>query len=177
MINSARNKIMKDSSYVYSQSNKLNNIKVKRVDIKALINSDSLDFNHLEKPILKSEKIKKVRRKIFQKEIIQKKKNIKTTNQSNIDNIYDNDDYYSFPLYNHSQLVYLKGKKKKSCLFKICKNNNIIDNDTSKVLSILDLSESIPMLYNNQDDEKLSNFALMERATKLIKPVFKTKLH
>ena len=33
------------------------------------------------------------------------------------------------------------------------------------------------MLYNNQDDEKLSNFALMERATKLIKPVFKTKLH
>ena len=177
MINSARNKIMKDSSYVYSQSNKINNIKVKRVDIKALINSDSLDFNHLEKPILKSEKIKKVRRKIFQKEIIQKKKNIKTTNQSNIDNIYDNDDYYSFPLYNHSQLVYLKGKKKKSCLFKICKNNNIIDNDTSKVLSILDLSESIPMLYNNQDDEKLSNFALMERATKLIKPVFKTKLH
>ena len=177
MINSARNKIMKDSSYVYSQSNKLNNIKVKRVDIKALINSDSLDFNHLEKPILKSEKIKKVRRKIFKKEIIQKKKNIKTTNQSNIDNIYDNDDYYSFPLYNHSQLVYLKGKKKKSCLFKICKNNNIIDNDTSKVLSILDLSESIPMLYNNQDDEKLSNFALMERATKLIKPVFKTKLH
>ena len=175
MINSARNKIMKDSSYVYSQSNKLNNIKVKRVDIKALINSDSLDFNHLEKPILKSEKIKKG--KIFQKEIIQKKENIKTTNQSNIDNIYDNDDYYSFPLYNHSQLVYLKGKKKKSCLFKICKNNNIIDNDTSKVLSILDLSESIPMLYNNQDDEKLSNFALMERATKLIKPVFKTKLH
>ena len=175
MINTARNKIMKDSSYVYSQSNKINNIKVKRVDIKALINSDSLDLNHLEKPISKSEKIKKG--KIFQKEIIQKKENIKTTNQSNIDNTYDNDDYYSFPLYNHSQVVYLKGKKKKSCLFKICKNNNIIDNDTSKVLSILDLSETIPMLYNNQDDEKLSNFALMERATNLIKPVFKTKLH
>ena len=175
MINTARNKIMKDSSYVYSQSNKINNIKVKRVDIKALINSDSLDLNHLEKPISKSEKIKKG--KIFQKEIIQKKENIKTTNQSNIDNIYDNDDYYSFQLYNNSQVVYLKKKKKKSCLFKICKNNNIIDNDTSKVLSILDLSETIPMLYNNQDDEKLSNFALMERATKLIKPVFKTKLH
>lgn len=89
---------MKDVNYIYFQFNKLNNLKLKKVDIGSLINSESLDFNLLQNQISKSEEKKKIRRKL----IFLKKGNHKTENKSI--NILDYDKYYSTPSYNHIQL-------------------------------------------------------------------------
>ena len=48
-----------------------------------------------------------------------------------------------------------------------------MDKYTYNVINKLDLTESVPILYNNKDDQDLRDFALMERVKKLRKPYFK----
>jgi hypothetical protein len=81
-------------------------------------------------------------------------------------------DYYT-PKCNHNQIIYLQGKNNRTYLYKVIKNKMEMDKYTYNVINKLDLTESVPILYNNKDDQDLRDFALMERVKKLRKPYFK----
>ena len=48
-----------------------------------------------------------------------------------------------------------------------------MDKYTYNVINKLDLTNSIPILFNDDDEKRLDDFALMEKVKQLRKPLFK----
>ena len=173
--NLSRNKIIRDSSYVFLESIKSPEQKDNEINLKYLMNAQNNNNEFFPTQIKQNTKAKKnIIRKLYKKKIIDKENENNSKSDDEFENLYEqNDSELYTPKINHKQIVYLQGKNNRTYLYKVIKNKIDMDKDTYNVINKLDLTQSVPVLYNNKDDQDLSDFALMERVKKLRKPKFK----
>ena len=108
----------------------------------------------------------------------QKEKNENINNKKKDDDEYEflyeeHDQEYYRPKFNHNQVVYLQGRNNRTYLYKSLKNKMDMDKYTYNVINKLDLTNSIPILFNDDDEKRLDDFALMEKVKQFRKPLFK----
>jgi hypothetical protein len=171
----SRNKIIRDASYVFTESKKNPEQRDSYVNLRNLMNveNDNEEFFPTQIKQVKKPRINLIRKKSYKNKIIEEENNHLNTD-NDVEYLYEkpDSDYYT-PKCNHNQIIYLQGKNNRTYLYKVIKNKMEMDKYTYNVINKLDLTESVPILYNNKDDQDLRDFALMERVKKLRKPYFK----
>jgi hypothetical protein len=165
-----RNKILNDASYVFTESNKQRDENDNKLNLRYYLNpSPSQDLFPTQ--ISQPQKLKK-------NVLKQKEKNENINNKKKDDDEYEylyeeHDQEYYRPKFNHNQVVYLQGRNNRTYLYKSLKNKMDMDKYTYNVINKLDLTNSIPILFNDDDEKRLDDFALMEKVKQFRKPLFK----
>ena len=166
----SRNKILNDASYIFTESNKQSNENDNKLNLRYYLNpnpSQELFPTQISQP-------QKLKKKILKQKEINENQNNKNNEDDEYEYLYEvHDQEYYKPKFNHNQIIYLQGKNNQTYLYKLLKNKMDMDKYTYNVINKLDLTNSIPILYNDDDEKRLDDFALMERIKQLRKPLFK----
>ena len=166
----SRNKILNDASYIFTESNKQSNENDNKLNLRYYLNpnpSQELFPTQISQP-------QKLKKKILKQKEINENQNNKNKEDDEYEYLYEvHDQEYYKPKFNHNQIIYLQGKNNQTYLYKLLKNKMDMDKYTYNVINKLDLTNSIPILYNDDDEKRLDDFALMERMKNLRKPLFK----
>ena len=166
----SRNKILNDASYIFTESNKQSNENDNKLNLRYYLNpnpSKELFPTQISQP-------QKLKKKILKQKEINENQNNKNKEDDEYEYLYEvHDQEYYKPKFNHNQIIYLQGKNNQTYLYKLLKNKMDMDKYTYNVINKLDLTNSIPILYNDDDEKRLDDFALMERMKNLRKPLFK----
>ena len=163
----SRNKILNDASYIFTESNKQSNENDNKLNLRYYLNpnpSQELFPTQISQP-------QKLKKKILKQKEINENQNNKNKEDDEYEYLYEvHDQEYYKPKFNHNQIIYLQGKNNQTYLYKLLKNKMDMDKYTYNVINKLDLTNSIPILYNDDDEKRLDDFALMERMKNLRKP-------
>ena len=166
----SRNKILNDASYIFTESNKQSNENDNKLNLRYYLNpnpSQELFPTQISQP-------QKLKKKILKQKEINENQNNKNKEDDEYEYLYEvHDQEYYKPKFNHDQIIYLQGKNNQTYLYKLLKNKMDMDKYTYNVINKLDLTNSIPILYNDDDEKRLDDFALMEKMKNLRKPLFK----
>ena len=166
----SRNKILNDASYIFTESNKQSNENDNKLNLRYYLNpnpSQELFPTQISQP-------QKLKKKILKQKEINENQNNKNKEDDEYEYLYGvHDQEYYKPKFNHNQIIYLQGKNNQTYLYKLLKNKMDMDKYTYNVINKLDLTNSIPILYNDDDEKRLDDFALMEKMKNLRKPLFK----
>ena len=166
----SRNKILNDASYIFTESNKQSNENDNKLNLRYYLNpnpSQELFPTQISQP-------QKLKKKILKQKEINENQNNKNKEDDEYEYLYEvHDQEYYKPKFNHNQIIYLQGKNNQTYLYKLLKNKMDMDKYTYNVINKLDLTNSIPILYNDDDEKRLDDFALMEKMKNLRKPLFK----
>ena len=166
----SRNKILNDASYIFTESNKQSNENDNKLNLRYYLNpnpSQELFPTQISQP-------QKLKKKILKQKEINENQNNKNKEDDEYEYLYEvHDQEYYKPKFNHNQIIYLQGKNNQTYLYKLLKNKMDMDKYTYNVINKLDLTNSIPILYHDDDEKRLDDFALMEKMKNLRKPLFK----
>ena len=166
----SRNKRLNDASYIFTESNKQSNENDNKLNLRYYLNpnpSQELFPTQISQP-------QKLKKKILKQKEINENQNNKNKEDDEYEYLYEvHDQEYYKPKFNHNQIIYLQGKNNQTYLYKLLKNKMDMDKYTYNVINKLDLTNSIPILYNDDDEKRLDDFALMEKMKNLRKPLFK----
>ena len=166
----SRNKILNDASYIFTESNKQSNENDNKLNLRYYLNpnpSQELFPTQISQP-------QKLKKKILKQKEINENQNNKNKEDDEYEYLYEvHDQEYYKPKFNHNQIIYLQGKNNQTYLYKLLKNKMDMDKYTYNVINKLDLTNSIPILYNDDDEKRLDDFALMEKMKNLRKHLFK----